>query len=140
MNELLYKFHYMYSPFQHQSDVVEVVKPFDLVYKLMTTRFKQVDTVSCGSPFILMTEISCTSPWKLLIVESVLKPVLLWMCILKWVCIYDFIHLQSNDVEIVGKNFSQVEGCECTDYVHHMSTPPVLCLCIYVEGGCVHMP
>lgn len=54
-----------------------MVKPFDLVYKLMTTRFKLIDSINCGSPFILMTEISCTSPWELLIVEAKLKLVFL---------------------------------------------------------------
>ncbi len=65
---------------QHYSDVLEVVKPFDLVYKLMTTRFKLVDSVCCGSPFILMTEVCCTSPWELVIVESKLEPVFQYVC------------------------------------------------------------
>lgn len=54
---------------------MEIVRPFELVYKLMTTKFKLIDNISYGSPFILMTELSCTSPWQLLIVESKLEPV-----------------------------------------------------------------
>lgn len=56
-----------------------MMKPFELVYKLMTTRFKLIDSINCSSPFILMTEISSTCPWELLIVESELKPVRMCM-------------------------------------------------------------
>ncbi len=53
--------------------MTEIVKPFELVYKLMTTKFKLIDSVNYNSPFILMAELSCTSPWQLFIVESKLE-------------------------------------------------------------------
>ena len=60
---------------QHHCEVIEIVKPFELVYKLMSTKFKHIESISYGSPFILMTELSCTSPWKLFVVESNFEPV-----------------------------------------------------------------
>ena len=46
-----------------------------MVYKLMTTEFRPMDTIAYNSPFILMTELSSTSPWDLLIVDSKFEPV-----------------------------------------------------------------
>ena len=60
---------------QHHSEMVEIVKPFELVYKLMTTKFKLTESVNFNIPFILMAELSCTSPWQLYIVESNLEVV-----------------------------------------------------------------
>lgn len=54
---------------------MKIVKPFELVYKLMTTKFQQAEFVGYNSPFILMTELNCTSPWELFIADSVFEPV-----------------------------------------------------------------
>lgn len=59
--------------------MMEIVKPFELVYKLMNTKFKLIESIGYGSPFILMTEVSCTSPWQLLIVEAKFEPVCMYM-------------------------------------------------------------
>jgi len=50
--------------------MVQTVKPFDVTYKLMNSKFKPIDTIGFDEPFILMTEIHCTSPWQLLVVGS----------------------------------------------------------------------
>ena len=46
------------------------MKPFDVTYRLMSTKFKVIDAVSFDEPFILVTEIHCLSPWKLYIHNS----------------------------------------------------------------------
>lgn len=56
--------------------MIQTVKPFDVTYKLMNKKFKIIDTIGFDEPFILMTEIFCTSPWQLLIVGSHFNPVL----------------------------------------------------------------
>ena len=42
----------------------------------MNKKFKIIDTIGFDEPFVLMTEIFCTSPWQLLIVGSHFNPVL----------------------------------------------------------------
>lgn len=108
MHTYLCTAHYVHTYIQHHSEVMETVKPFELVYKLMTTKFKLIEAISYGSPFILMTEVSCTSPWQLLVVEAKFKPV----CRVFYSIIYIIIILQSEDIQTVGENVSQVEGCK----------------------------
>jgi hypothetical protein len=71
---------------------VSTVKPFDVTYRLMSTKFKVIDAVSFDEPFILVTEIHCLSPWKLYIHNSSLD-------------------LPSN-VKNVGVNGSQIKELE----------------------------
>ncbi len=49
---------------------METVKPFEFTYRLMNMNFKIIDSVNFEEPFVLLTEIHCTSPWQLLIVGS----------------------------------------------------------------------
>jgi hypothetical protein len=49
---------------------VTTVKPFEVTYKLMSTKLKVIDAVNFDEPFLLVTEIHCLSPWKLLIHSS----------------------------------------------------------------------
>ena len=78
------------------------VKPFDVTYKLMSTKFKVVDSVSFDEPFLLVTEIHCLSPWKLYIHNSSLNLVRM--------CIYIYQHL-SNSLNTLSF-FSAASKCE----------------------------
>ena len=59
-------------PSQSHSATVKIAKPFDMIYKLLSTDFKPLGTyqVVYDEPFVLMTEIHCTSPWQLVIQSS----------------------------------------------------------------------
>ncbi len=54
---------------------IQSAQPFELVYKLMSTSFQLIESVIYEQPFVLVTEVQCTSPWKLSIVSSQLKQV-----------------------------------------------------------------
>jgi hypothetical protein len=71
---------------------VTTIKPFDVTYKLMNTKFKAIDVVNFDEPFVLVTEIHCLSPWKLYIDNT-------------------SFHLPHN-VKNVGSNSSQIKGLE----------------------------
>ena len=60
------------SPSQSHSATVKIAKPFDMIYKLLSTDFKPLGAyqVVYDEPFVLMTEIHCTSPWQLIIQSS----------------------------------------------------------------------
>ena len=68
------------------SETLQITKPFDLAYKLMNMRFKPTDYVLYDEPFVLVTEIHCTSPWQLHIAASQFHPVCEVKCVS--VCVY----------------------------------------------------
>lgn len=57
---------------QSHSATIKIAKPFDMIYKLLSTDFKPLGAyqVVYDEPFVLMTEIHCTSPWQLIIQSS----------------------------------------------------------------------
>ena len=97
------------------------VRPFDVTYKLMNTRFRPMEAVSIGEPFVLMTEVNFTSPWQLRIIGSrfnqvpppplhpcLSAPLVLLRCVFQF-CVSV---LQPKTVREVGVSNSQIEGCK----------------------------
>ena len=68
---------------QSHSATVKIAKPFDMIYKLLSTDFKPLGTyqIVYDEPFVLMTEIHCTSPWQLIIQSSQFNQVYNCTCI-----------------------------------------------------------
>ncbi len=62
-------------PLQDHTVTIQSAKPFKLVYKLMSTSFQLIESVIYEQPFVLVTEVQCTSPWQLSIVSSQLEQV-----------------------------------------------------------------
>ena len=60
---------------------IQTVKPFDVTYKLMNAQFKLVDSINFEEPYVLMTELHITSPWRLLIIGSHFNPVCVCVCV-----------------------------------------------------------
>ena len=55
---------------QDYIEALEVLKPFEIQYKVMSTKFKPTEFVSHKLPFILMTELTCTATCELTITGS----------------------------------------------------------------------
>lgn len=68
---------YIFLSFSSQNHTVSIqcVKPFELAYKLLSTSFQTIDSLIYEQPFVLVTEVQCTSPWQLNIVSSQLDQV-----------------------------------------------------------------
>ncbi|XP_071945007.1 trafficking protein particle complex subunit 11-like [Antedon mediterranea] len=49
---------------------LDTVMPFDVSIRLTSSKFEEVSSVYAGEPFLMMTDIKCTSPWPLQIVDS----------------------------------------------------------------------
>lgn len=66
---------------QEHGELLHIVKPFEMTYKLMTTKFKLAGSISYNLPFILMTQLTCTSPCQLRVVDSKLELVCAYVCV-----------------------------------------------------------
>ena len=69
------------SLLQEEVVTIQTVRPFDVTYKLMNTKFKLIDTINFEEAYVVMTELHITSPWQLLIIGSHFNSVCVCVCI-----------------------------------------------------------
>jgi hypothetical protein len=49
---------------------VQIVTPFDVSLKLTTLKFETIEKIHAGEPFLIISDVLCTSPWPVCIVTS----------------------------------------------------------------------
>ncbi|XP_071790310.1 trafficking protein particle complex subunit 11-like [Asterias amurensis] len=99
--------------YEEQSVSMHTILPFNVSIHLSSLKFEAIDHVSGGTPFLLMTDIKCTSPWPIMISNTTLQ-------LSGDVRPTDTIESQVSDVCL--KNEEHASECVCVQAAGHAET------------------
>lgn len=127
---------FMLTLLQMHSEMIQITKPFDMAYKLMNVRFKPTDYVLYDEPFIIVTEIHCTSPWQLHIAASQIHPVSIasvrYSCHVMCACVYCYrqrtlgnSRAMSHRLKDVSHTDTLLLSFNLITFTHSLSPPPL---------------
>ena len=77
--------------FSEQSAIVPTINPLDVSVRLTSIQFEPIEGVHADEPFLLLSDIRCSSPWPLVIKSSQIELVsFLINHVMQWIKNHDF--------------------------------------------------